>query len=368
MSDSLTIESGISIRPAALADLDALLELDTAVFGTMAYPRFVVRQFLDVYRSCWLIAQGPTGMRGYALAVPAVDGTCAWLFGLGVREEFRHMGCGRLLTVEALALLRKLEVPVARLTVEPENIRAIALYADLGFTVTEHAMDYLGPGEHRTVMAVTGARVTGQWEWGGDSRTSDSTAASAPEPERISGAEPGIGSVAALEPAAGVVFRLAAVADLDQITEVDGAVFGDMEYPYFVLRQLYDVCTGLCVVAEVDGVVRGYALAAVEPFQRTAWLLGLAVLPEHRGAGHGAELLGRVLDLCGKVPVDLVKITVRPTNQSAYRIYAAAGFEEVDGDMEEACFGHGEPRSVLVKTLTDPARSEGGPTARGQGE
>jgi [ribosomal protein S18]-alanine N-acetyltransferase len=152
MPDPAPVDPEVRIRPLGLGDLDALQELDAAVFGHMAYPFFVLRQLFDLHRRYWVIAEGRNGMRGYTLAVPASDLTCGWLLGLGVREEFRRMGCGRLLAVAALELLTASGVPEAKLTVEPDNVSAIALYEEVGFRVAEEFKDYLGPGEDRIVM------------------------------------------------------------------------------------------------------------------------------------------------------------------------------------------------------------------------
>ena len=152
-----------------------------------------------------------------------------------------------------------------------------------------------------------------------------------------------------------------------------------MPYDYFVLRQLFDLTGGkLCVVVDTDvetsGVVKvgrvpetseplevevstkigGYALVAFESrlddsTPKRAWLLGLGVVPKCRGRNYGRELLKRALDLCRTSGIEEVVITVRPTNESAYRIYKDAGFREEY--VEEHYFGENEPRQVLVKIL-----------------
>ena len=162
MSDRFTFEPGVSIRPAGPGDLEALFELDTAVFGEVAYPYFVLRQLFDLHRLCWLIAEGPPDhLRGYTLAVRCSDREgepdepTAWLIGLGVRETYRRKGCGRMLTEAALDMLTKDGVRIAKLTVEPDNDKAIALYRECGFVKTDDdGRDYFGKGHHRDIMAV----------------------------------------------------------------------------------------------------------------------------------------------------------------------------------------------------------------------
>lgn len=144
------------------------------------------------------------------------------------------------------------------------------------------------------------------------------------------------------------VYRMARLGDLDDIAKIETATFGDQSYPYFVLRQLFDVHGSSWLVAELDGVVLGYVLVALTAARR-AWLVGFAVSVESHGHGYGRTLLQRALALCRTLPVDSVYITVRPTNQSAYNLYKRAGFTW--SGYEESYFGAGEPRDVLVHKL-----------------
>jgi [ribosomal protein S18]-alanine N-acetyltransferase len=148
------VDPDVVIRPIVESDLPALLALDAAVFDSLPFPEFVVRQLFDLHHECWLVAEDGRGLRGYTLAVPASDGSCGWVLGLAVLEEHRRKGCGRLLTQAAIDLLTKAGVPVAKLTVEPDNCAAIELYEAAGFRIDDPTVlvDYLGPGEDRIVM------------------------------------------------------------------------------------------------------------------------------------------------------------------------------------------------------------------------
>lgn len=151
--DMTSVDQDIRIRPARPDDLDQLRALDLAVFGGLAYPYFVLRQMFDVYRECWLVADHPDGLAGYSLGVPTLDRTLAWLLALAVAPGHRNLGYGRRLTLGSLALLRRMDVPEVRLTVQPGNEPAIALYRGIGFAVTGLHRNYLGPGEDRVIMA-----------------------------------------------------------------------------------------------------------------------------------------------------------------------------------------------------------------------
>jgi [ribosomal protein S18]-alanine N-acetyltransferase len=152
MPVSRIVDQDVLIRAASEADLGALGELDAEVFGDLAYPPFVLRQWFDLYRGWWLVAEHVNGLRGYSLGVPVFDRSRGWLLGLGVRPEFQGRGYGRSLTVSSMRMLAGVGVRDVHLTVEPGNRPAITLYHDLGFEVDRLVKDYLGPGHDRLLM------------------------------------------------------------------------------------------------------------------------------------------------------------------------------------------------------------------------
>ncbi|MFF3228673.1 GNAT family N-acetyltransferase [Nocardia suismassiliense] len=147
------------------------------------------------------------------------------------------------------------------------------------------------------------------------------------------------------------VYRIAALSDLDGVAAIETERFGDQSYPYFALRQLFDLHGANWLIVEVDGVVLGHVLVALLP-DRRAWLLSLAVTQESCGRGYGSTLLTEAIKLCRKQKMRSVLITVRPTNQSAYNLYRRIGFQWT-GHHEERYFGAGEPRDVLEYKLSN---------------
>jgi ribosomal-protein-alanine N-acetyltransferase len=144
------------------------------------------------------------------------------------------------------------------------------------------------------------------------------------------------------------LYRPARLDDLSGIEAIEATEFADLSYPYFALRQLYDLHGANWVVAEVDGVLCGYVLTAFAS-DWDAWLVGLGVQERSQGMGLGRGLVGRALDLCRAAMVEQVFVTVRPGNRAAYKLYVRAGFCRVGHDEEY--FGAGEPRDVLVHRL-----------------
>lgn len=147
------------------------------------------------------------------------------------------------------------------------------------------------------------------------------------------------------------VYRRGATVDVRAIHQVDLAVFGEgFAYPYHTLRQLFDLFGELSVVVLDDGEIVGYALISPvngeDADSGTAWLLGLAVVPESRGQGYGIGLLACALDLCQEAGIRTLKTTARPTNAAARQLFERAGFRSVFDDGA-SYFGSGEPREVL---------------------
>ncbi|MGW7243740.1 GNAT family N-acetyltransferase [Streptomyces sp. NPDC054804] len=140
--------------------------------------------------------------------------------------------------------------------------------------------------------------------------------------------------------------------DLPHLRALDQEIFGGLAYPYFVLRQLYDVHGTHFLVADSPAVgeaLCGYAMVAVEPGCGTAWLLGLGVRAGHRRRGLGGVLMTAALDMCRVEGVTDMRVTVHPSNEPAVHVYTKAGFSRMD--MEDDYFGPGEPRLVLLRHL-----------------
>ena len=82
-----------------------------------------------------------------------------------------------------------------------------------------------------------------------------------------------------------------------------------------------------CLVQEIDGEIVGYAI--VSSAAGEAHLLNLCIAPAHQRRGLARHLLAQVLDLARHTGADDIFLEVRPTNQTARRLYEAAEFVEV---------------------------------------
>ncbi|UGT61141.1 GNAT family N-acetyltransferase [Nocardia asteroides] len=162
-------------------------------------------------------------------------------------------------------------------------------------------------------------------------------------------------------------FRAARLEDLAAIDALERAEFDRFAYPYFALRQLFDVHGPQWLIAEIEGQLCGYSMVATSD-GGTAWILGLAVDSRYHRRGYGGILLRSTVDRCRSAAVPQILLTVRPSDHPAVGLYRKSGFVRIEHDPDY--FGPGEGRDVLIcrfdrpeprpltDTVTDPWQKE----------
>ena len=123
-----------------------------------------------------------------------------------------------------------------------------------------------------------------------------------------------------------VLIRPAEESDLEGLHRVDRLVFGRLAYPFFALRQLMDLHARHCLVADDGEQLVGYCLGAMAAKPRVGWLLGLAVLPGAREAGHGRDLVHETVRRMATDGARQVRLAVEPENSGAIHLYETLGF------------------------------------------
>jgi ribosomal-protein-alanine N-acetyltransferase len=89
----------------------------------------------------------------------------------------------------------------------------------------------------------------------------------------------------------------------------------------------------------------GFIAGDVKRMEGIAWVATLAVLPEFRGRGIGAALL----QACeAQIPVNRIRLCVRPSNDGAIRLYERFGYTQV-GEWTKY-YNDGESALVMEKT------------------
>jgi ribosomal protein S18 acetylase RimI-like enzyme len=141
--------------------------------------------------------------------------------------------------------------------------------------------------------------------------------------------------------------------ELDQLAALDHAVFGELAYPYFVLRQLFDVHGADVLVADQDGTLAGYAVFGTAPDRHRSWLLALGVAPPARSAGHARRLLAAGIERLAGAGVAELLLSVDPGNRPALGLYRSSGFDAVE--VRQEYFGRDGDRLIMRLPLAAPA-------------
>jgi [ribosomal protein S18]-alanine N-acetyltransferase len=140
----------ISILPARLDDLDAIMIMEQAGFPVAEQwsERSWRGELLGEHRMILIArAQHPVGVISLS-----TTGELADLHRLVVEPRSRRRGIGADLVRAGLDVVRQLGVREVILDVGYDNEPAIALYSQLGFEQLSARNNYYGPGQHALIM------------------------------------------------------------------------------------------------------------------------------------------------------------------------------------------------------------------------
>ena len=143
-----------------------------------------------------------------------------------------------------------------------------------------------------------------------------------------------------------VYIRQVRKAEIDAVYDLEKVAFQPINYPYFVLRQFYDLMPELFLVAvDKSDDILGYTQGGVNVENGTGWILSLATKESCRGRGIGALLSQKVIDLLQLKGVKNIFLTVHPENTAATSLYNRLGF--IIHSRVADYYGDGEPRLVM---------------------
>ncbi len=120
--------------------------------------------------------------------------------------------------------------------------------------------------------------------------------------------------------------RPATVADVGAMALAERRCFSD-PWSAEALAALFEQDTLVALIGERDGVLTGYLLARA--ILDEAEVLNIAVLPEERRRGLGAELLDGAIAILEGRAIGLIFLEVRESNQVAQTLYLSRGFRVV---------------------------------------
>ena len=123
----------VLIRPATLADLDAIESIENRVFETDRLSRRSLRRFITTDRDALLVVDRGGQLVGYALVAFRRGTALARLYSIAILPEAGRGGLGRLLLAAAEAEAAERGCLLLRLEVRADNSAAIRLYDRCGY-------------------------------------------------------------------------------------------------------------------------------------------------------------------------------------------------------------------------------------------
>ena len=150
-------------------------------------------------------------------------------------------------------------------------------------------------------------------------------------------------------PVSSLSIRPARKADLDAIDRIEGRSFAADRFSRAALRRLLAASTADCRVAEIDGVLAGYAVILFRAGTRVARLYSIAVDPAFRGHGVAQALVEAAEKASLARGSSILRLEVRASNKAGLSLYDRAGFTFLD--RRSGYYSDGEEALRLEKRL-----------------
>lgn len=132
-------DSDLVIRPMAESDIDAILEMENAVFSD-PWPRMAfVEQLKGPYWGA-IVAEHGGAVIGYACYLVVADES--HLTNIAVTPEHRRKSVAKLLLESILRIVADLDCTLILLEVRPSNREAIGFYEKYGFDLLYRRPNY----------------------------------------------------------------------------------------------------------------------------------------------------------------------------------------------------------------------------------
>ena len=113
--------------------------------------------------------------------------------------------------------------------------------------------------------------------------------------------------------------------DLSQVSDIERRSY-DFPWSHGVFRDCL-LAGYQCRILERDERVAGYAILSIAAGE--AHILNLCVDPNHRAHGYGELLLDAILSAARDANVAEVFLEVRPSNETAIKLYRKKGFFQI---------------------------------------
>ena len=128
-------------------------------------------------------------------------------------------------------------------------------------------------------------------------------------------------------PGSGIIILPATWRDLKEVYQLERICFELDAWPWIDILGVLTIPQIIRFKAQEGEKLIGFVAADLRRSQATAWIATLAVLPEYRRSGIGAQLL----EACEKeIDLPLIRLCVREKNLPAIQLYLKYGYHQVD--------------------------------------
>ncbi len=135
----------IQVRRAARRDIEAIVAIEKASFGAVAWPVWLFEAYLEDCGDLFLVAALQGCVAAYSIT--CYDSRRADLDSIAVHPRWRGKGFAARLLVRTEQALRRRGIEAWSLTVRRSNRGAIMLYRRFGFVHTRTLPEYYEDGE-----------------------------------------------------------------------------------------------------------------------------------------------------------------------------------------------------------------------------
>ncbi|MFN2112275.1 MAG: GNAT family N-acetyltransferase [Anaerolineales bacterium] len=145
-------------------------------------------------------------------------------------------------------------------------------------------------------------------------------------------------------PESNIAVLPAALRDFKAVYHLEKVCFGLDAWPMLDVLGVLTIPQVIRLKAMDQEQLIGFIAADLRRTQGVAWIATLAVLPEYRRQGIGKAILG----ICEEhIPLPLIRLSVRQSNQPAIELYLKAGYQQVD--IWKKYYRGGEDALILEK-------------------
>ena len=136
--------------------------------------------------------------------------------------------------------------------------------------------------------------------------------------------------------------------DVDEVMRIENRIY---PYPWSAGNFIDSLDSGyLCMVAEVDDAMVGYAV--LMPSVDEAHLLTIGLASEHQRKGMGEEVLARMNAMARNSGINRIILEVRPSNTPALSLYRKCGFRQIGLRRGYYPADNGEREDAIVMECT----------------